>query len=60
MKIIAKEKHSPYNITYTFENKSELVEYAERRYERTGEKDININRASIYELLEYCHLKLFK
>ena len=65
MKIIVKQKHS--NRIARFENKSELVEFAQlRKAVVTGgltEAEENFkpsNKSTISELLEYCHLELIK
>lgn len=64
MKIIAKEKHSPYKTLYKFENKKELLEYAQdRKNNITGgltENEENFkpnNKKTIYELLDFCNLE---
>lgn len=66
MKIIVRPKHSNLK-TVRFENKAELVEYAQlRKAVVTGgltEAEENFkpsNKSTIYELLEYCHLELVK
>ena len=63
MKIIVKQKHS--NKIVRFENKSELVEFAQlRKNVVTGgltDAEENFkpsNKSTISELLEFCHLEL--
>lgn len=67
MKIKAKEKHSPYNIIYEFENKKALLNYAiERKMFHNGsitENEENFKpsiKKSINELLDFCNLEQIK
>lgn len=67
MKIYAKEKHSPYNIIKKFDNKKELLEYAqERKNNVTGsiidwlEQFEPTNKKTISELLDFCNLEIIE
>lgn len=60
MKIKSKVKNSQFDRIYNFENKRELIDFAKKRIENTGDILTNLKRRPIWEILDFCNLERIK